>query len=131
MKIFVKKNYYVINEYESYTHKKCQKCEKVKPIDAFGKTKTNGVLGWGWRSNCKECDRQLCREYSQNNKEKRNNRLKDYRKKYPEKAKQYDLRGRLKKKYNITPKDRDEMMKMQNGKLAYIPCYVPFFCSRI
>ena len=119
MKIFVKKNYYEDNEYESYTHKKCQKCNDVKQVEAFGKNKTNSVLGWGWRSKCRECDRQLCSEYARNNREKRNKRLRDYRKKHPEKAKKYDLRGRLKKEYGITPEQRNEMFKSQNNK-----CYI-------
>ena len=59
----------------------------------------------------------MCRDYAINNREKRNKRLRDYRKKHPEKAKDYDLRGRLKKEYGITPEQRDEMFKLQNNTL--------------
>lgn len=116
MKIFIKKNYYEKNEYESFTHKKCQKCNTIKEIKEFGKTKTNGVLGWGWRSNCRECDRRLCKEYAAGNKLKRNERLKKYRKNNPKIMKVIDRKRKLKYKYGITLEDYNRMFNEQEGK---------------
>ena len=120
MKIYVKKNYYKQKEYESYTHKKCSNCSELKLIHLFGKNNTpKSRLRWTYRSWCIDCNKISCRKYGTENRERRNKRLREYRKKYPEKARLYDKRGRIKSKYGISL-DQLDLLKMANGYRCWI-----------
>ncbi|KKN10331.1 hypothetical protein LCGC14_1037690 [marine sediment metagenome] len=111
MKIYVKKNYYKKGEYKSYTHKCCSKCKKTKPINQFTKTVSTTRLGWSYRSWCIECNKEFCKYYGKNNKEKRNERGRKWRKNNPELAKYYDKKGRYKKLYGLT---LEQVAKLKN-----------------
>lgn len=117
MKIYEKKNYYKKDEYEGYTHKYCSYCNELKPVNEFSKNNTpRSRLGWTYRSWCIECNKLSCRKYSVGNRDKRNDRLKKYRKTHPEKMKIIDRRRSLKRKYGITIDDYNKMFIEQNGK---------------
>ena len=75
--------------------KTCPKCEKIKMISNFYKDKTKKC---GYGSWCKECDREyhhshrekgriVKKKYRQSNKKEILERVKEYRKKYPEREK--------------------------------------------
>lgn len=68
------------------------------------------------RSYCKPCNRKYCQEYGITNREKRNARLKTWRKKNPTLAKLKDLRARYKKKYGLTPEQVEELKKANDYK---------------
>ena len=72
-----------LNEYETFTHKECTKCNKIKTVNQFAKSKQNNRIGWAYRSYCKDCGNEKTRKYAASNKEKRNNRLREYRKNNP------------------------------------------------
>jgi hypothetical protein len=90
--------------------KVCSRCNEEKLLSEFYKD---------GRSYCKKCNNIYSKEYAIKNREKRNNRLREYRKKYPEKAKLYDARGRYKKIYGLSYEQRNEMILNQNNK-----CYI-------
>ena len=97
------------------TEKKCSRCGEVKPVEEFGKTKhKDSPRGFYYRSMCLECNREYCREYSRNNRKKRNERLKRWRRENPADAR--DRRKSLMKKYNMTPHDYKKMFNQQHGK---------------
>ena len=89
-------------EYLEYTHKRCPKCKTVKAVSSFYKKITQTKRGWAWDSKCIKCRQLECKEYGKNNRVKRNQRLREWRRKNPEKARLNDKRGRIKNKYGIT-----------------------------
>ena len=88
---------------------RCQKCSRDLPDDAFS--------DWGLsRGECRECTSRRNREYGQSNRQRRNERLRAWRKANPEAARQKDLRARLKRKYGLAPEHVDEMNEAQDGR---------------
>jgi len=86
--------------------KKCSRCNKLKNIDNFYKSKS---IKDGFRSRCKKCDIEVAIVSSKNNRDKVNKRVKEYRKNNPDKFKEYD-----KKKY-----EKYKIWKKNNPKEAY------------
>ena len=108
-----------LNEYETFTHKECTICKKIKDVSAFAKSVQNNRIGWAYRSYCKDCGNEKTRKYASENKSKRNKRLRDYRKKNPLVMQKIDKKRNLKHKYGITIQEYDEMFSSQNGQ-----CYI-------
>lgn len=105
-------------EYLSYTHKRCGSCNAIKAVSAFYRKKTKTKRGWSWDSMCIECRRIQCVQYGQNNREKRNARLRAWRKNNPKKARANDRRARLKHKYGISESELNAMKLSQNNRCA-------------
>jgi hypothetical protein len=89
-------------KYEEYTHKRCTKCGDTKPVDEFYKKKSRTKLGWSYSSSCAACNREFCSSYAVGNRPKRNQRLREYRKKNPDKVRALDRRKSYKKNYGIS-----------------------------
>lgn len=79
--------------------KKCSKCEKIKPINEFFREK-NGKDGY--RTECKECRKQYCKQWREKHKE----HCKQYEKQYYRDNKEYKKQYR--KKWG---KDNKELCK--------------------
>ena len=94
--------------------KTCTQCGQPKSIDEFARA--GNRYGSERRSYCKECGNAATREYAQANKAKRNERLREWRRKNPEAARAKDIRARLKRKYGLTPDDVDVMREAQDGR---------------
>ena len=105
-------------DYNSFTHKICNRCKQILPIEQFSKSKAETKRGWAYRSYCKPCSNEMCSIYSKNNRERRNTYLRGWRKQNPELARKNDKKGRLKSKYGMSIKDYDEMVIKQNKKCA-------------
>jgi len=106
------------DEYLSYTHKKCPKCEAVKVVSLFYKKTAANKRGWAWDSECIECRRVACRDYGAASKEARNARLKKWRKQNPGAAKNLDKRRHLSRKYGISAAEVERMREAQGGRCA-------------
>lgn len=99
--------------------KVCSRCKKELPadVDHFYRNKRSkdGIDSW-----CKGCVNAAYAKWYKNNKEKKAEYDRWYRKKYYQKNKDtlpYTQRkNNLKTKYNITPEDYDTMFKGQGGK---------------
>src|SRR6185312_4788895 len=100
-------------DYLTYTHKRCPKCNAIKSVDLFYRKNTRTARGWAWDSHCIECRRAACREYGAGSKELRNARLRAWRRKNPIAAARKDQRGRLKKKYGLSPEQVEAMREFQ------------------
>ncbi len=86
--------------------KTCAKCLQIRPLkDFYNKD----------RSYCIWCNRQNCREYGANNKEKRNKRLKRWRRNNPEKARLMDKKKAYKSKYGLTLQQVDKLVGVSGG----------------
>lgn len=105
-----------LNDYETYTHKECTICKSILPVSDFAKSVQNNRIGWAYRSYCKNCGNEKTRKYSAANKEKRNKRLRDYRKNNPDVMKKIDRKRNMKHKYGITVEEYNNMFKQQDGK---------------
>lgn len=92
--------------------KTCTKCDRALPLAEFA------MSGSSRRSYCKSCGNEATRQYAQANKARRNERLREWRAKNPEAARQKDLRARLMRKYNLTPDEVEQMRELQGGKCA-------------
>lgn len=68
------------------------------------------------RSYCAECNREACRQYAIVNRERRNARLRAWRLKNPELARQKDLRARYRKKYKLSLEQLEKLKKTNNYK---------------
>ena len=112
-------------DYSKLTEIKCSKCEKIKLVSEFNKYKDNKapITGWRYYAWCRDCSREQSRKYGAENKERRNARLRDWRKKNPDAAKENDLKKRYKKLYGLTKDQVDFMRETQNGKC--------FLCRRV
>lgn len=111
-------------DYSKLTEIRCSKCGKVKSVSDFNKYQddTAPLTGWRYYSQCRECQNEQSRKYGTENKEKRNERLRQWRKNNPELARENDVKKRYKKLYGITKQQVDSMKKEQDNKC--------FLCSR-
>lgn len=83
--------------------KTCIDCKEEKPVSEFLKSAhKDSPRGFYYRSYCKKCSRARSRKYSIANRERRNRRLREWRKRNPEKARALDKRKRYQKKYGLT-----------------------------
>jgi len=95
---------------EEVKTKTCIDCRQAKATEDFSRS------GKYLRSYCKECSNQRSRAYAQANKARRNERLREWRRRNPEAAKSKDERARLARKYGLTPQQVDEMSAAQGGR---------------
>jgi hypothetical protein len=87
----------------------CSVCHRSLPDSEFST--------WGiQRRECRACTSSRNREYGQANKARRNERLREWRRKNPEAARAKDIRARLKRKYGLTPDDVEVMREAQDGR---------------
>ena len=107
-------------DYFEITSLTCTICLVTKLVSEFGKFKdaTAPLTGWRYYSRCRECNREQCAAYGRNNRQKRNQRLREWRRSNPEAAKRGDRRDRLRRKYGLTEVGLSEIIKAQNGKCA-------------
>lgn len=90
--------------------KTCIGCKIEKPTTEFHRG------GKYLHSYCKPCSNEQSREYGKANREKRNARLREWRRQNPEAARAKDLRARYKRKYGLTPEEVDSMKAAQDGR---------------
>jgi len=98
--------------------KTCTKCNTEKPLDKYGVDKTTKD---GYRYSCKECYNAQQREYANNNKDlikSRNAAKAEQRKAYyqSDRGKESSRRSHLKRKYDITLEEYNELLEQQNNK---------------
>lgn len=106
------------SEYIQYTHKRCGRCGVVKAVSLFYRKNTKTARGWAWDSHCIECRRGYCRKYGADNREKRNARMRDWRKSNPDAARKNDRSGKLRYKYGLSVDDVERMRSEQGGRCA-------------
>ncbi len=82
--------------------KKCNCCGEIKSTTEFYKQKRCDGK-WGFCSSCKKCEAK---------------RVKKYYKENPEKTNKNNAKKNLKRKYGITPEDKENMLKKQNYKCS-------------
>lgn len=82
--------------------KKCSYCGEVKPTTEFARYKSKGKK-WGFQSCCRECNKKMARKYRLEN---------------PEKARKAVKSSAIKRRYGITPEDKERMLKNQGYKCA-------------
>lgn len=104
--------------YLTYTHKKCPCCRRVKAVSLFYKKKAQTARGWAWDSKCIDCRRSDCRSYGVSNRERRNARLRAWRKKNPQAARRHDKECRLKQKYGLSIEQVEAIRQRQDGRCA-------------
>lgn len=111
-------------DYAKLTKRKCTKCKTIKPVSEFNKYKdeTAPLTGWRYYSWCRECSKKQSRDYGTSNKERRNARLRNWRKNNPGAARENDLRKRYKKLYGLTKDQVDAMKRDQEDRC--------FLCGR-
>lgn|ERR1044072_7726085 len=106
-------------DYSKLKSRRCSKCKRRKQIKEFSSyVDANAPLGWRYYSRCKACNRKDCKAYSASNKPKRNARLRDWRKKNPEKARANDRRKHI-RRYGITLDDL-EAMRVRQANLCLL-----------
>lgn len=101
------------DEYLTYTHKLCGKCDTAKPVTDFYRRATKTRRGWSWSTYCAECSREGYRTYALADRGKRNRRLREWRQRNPGAALANEQRKRLRFKYDISVEDRDSMFEQQ------------------
>ncbi|MFA5349064.1 MAG: endonuclease VII domain-containing protein [Candidatus Paceibacterota bacterium] len=100
---------------EDHTHRKCSHCKAVKPLKEFRKYKSKTKRGWAYYVICKPCVKKYIHNYSISNRERRNKRLRIWRKKNPERAKLMDHRRHYKNTYGLTIEQVEKMIAKYNG----------------
>jgi hypothetical protein len=90
--------------------KKCIDCRQDLPLSSFSKS------GKYLRSYCRQCSNKRCQQYGVANRERRNARLRKWRRRNVIAARAKDLRARLMKKYSLTPDAVEVMRKRQKGR---------------
>lgn len=105
-------------EYLTFTHRRCATCKKVKAVGQFYKKNTRTARGWYWDSRCIDCRRVECKSYSKTDRTRHAERVRQWRRKNPEKAKINTFKGRLKHVYGITPEQLEAMKVAQNHRCA-------------
>ena len=87
----------------------CRVCEVDRPDDEYS--------DWGrQRWECRSCVSDRNRAYGQANRDRRNERLREWRSRNPEAAKMKDLRARLTRKYRLTPHEVAAMIDAQGSR---------------
>lgn len=108
-------------DYAALTERKCAVCKQVKPVSEFNKydDPTAPLTGWRYYSRCIACNRAQCREYGAGSRDKRNERLRAWRKSNPEKAAAADRRKAMRQKYDLSVEEADALLA-SNGGLCWI-----------
>lgn len=95
------------------TEKKCSKCKKVKPLDAFHNSKKGFLYKQGA---CKPCQKANLVQRHKQHPERYKQLQREWRNNNKEKNRRIGLRARLKACYGITPEEYEERLKLQEGK---------------
>ena len=96
----------------------CSKCQRDLPSSAFAKPYIDKKGRTYERSYCKECNSAYCSDYGKRNRAKRNTRLRNWRKRTPTQAHILDRRGRLRKKYGLSPEQYGQLKEEVQGKCS-------------
>jgi hypothetical protein len=106
-------------DYSQLTERRCSKCKAVKPVAEFHRYNdpTAAINGWRYHTRCKSCSNAAAQQYGQDNRPRRNDRLKRWRKSNPDAARAKDQRARV-RAYGIEPADVERMTAEQDGKCA-------------
>lgn len=91
--------------------KNCPHCNQFKPLSEFYKNKSrpSGVASW-----CKECVKKDASKWAKNNRSKINKRRRKYAKENPN----YNRQNNLKRNYNISLTEYEQIEHQQNGVCA-------------
>lgn len=105
-------------DYSKLKVRKCIKCKKLRKVKHFRKymDASAPLNGWRYHSLCKDCNREQCSEYGKSNRQRRNERLRRWRKNNPGLAKLKDKRTAYKRKYGITLEELEAMSERQQRK---------------
>lgn len=105
-------------DYAALTERKCSKCKTIKAVSEFNRydDPKQPINGWRYYAWCRECQNQDSRDYGTNNKEKRNARLRAWRKSNPEAARAKDKRTHIKTTYGLTEEQVRAMFATQQGR---------------
>lgn len=91
--------------------KKCNKCQKIKPLTEFFKDKASSD---GYYTICKKCKSDSTYKWRKENKELYNNGAKKWRKNNPEKEYGHEI----KRRYGLSLEDYNKMLVKQEMKCA-------------
>lgn len=107
-------------DYSALTEKTCSRCGLTKPVNAFGtyRDAKQPVNGWRYYARCRECARETARDYGVADRERRNDRLRDWRSQNRDSARDNDDRKRTKHKYGITVAERERIFEAQDRRCA-------------
>ena len=91
------------------SYMQCRVCEVERQETEFS--------DWGLRRReCRSCVSERNREYGTSNRSRRNERLREWRRRNPDAARAKDLRARLMRKYGLTPTEVDELRSEQGDR---------------
>lgn len=104
-------------DYAALTERRCSACGETKPVAEFNRyTDPKAKLtGWRYYSRCRICQNEGARRYGAENKPRRNDRLRQWRKDNPGRAAALDRRRRI-KRYGLTLAQIDEMLARHAGQ---------------
>lgn len=93
----------------------CNKCKIGKPLSSFYKKASNKD---GLARNCKICGDNAAIAWKDNNRDKHNQNLRDWRKNNREKDRAYSRKAKIKSKYNLSIESYNNMLAQQNHSCA-------------
>jgi len=93
----------------------CQSCDVSKPTESF---KRSSTAKRGHRAVCKECDSVANTAWRKNNKDKKDEKDKEWKKQNPSKVKNSYYKYNLKRKFNLSEQDYEQMLTSQEGCCA-------------
>lgn len=106
-------------DYFLLTERTCSRCKVTKPVAEFNRyaDPTAAITGWRYHSWCRDCARQGSQRYGAENRDRRNERLRQWRRDNPEKAHELDRRRRL-RRYGLNNAQVAEATLRQGGRCA-------------
>ncbi len=104
-------------DYASLTERRCSRCKVTRPVSEFNRyvDPSAPLTGWRYYAWCRDCSKRQSSAYGRANRPRRNERLREWRKANPEKARDLDRRRRL-KRYGLTQQDIDAMAVAQRRR---------------
>jgi hypothetical protein len=104
-------------DYAALTERPCSKCGETKPVAEFNRydDPTAVLTGWRYYSWCRPCSNDRARTYGTENRERRNKRLRAWRRANPEAAKVKD-RDAKRARYGLTAESEAEAFAKHDGK---------------
>lgn len=103
-------------DYAALTEKRCSRCGETKPVADFNKYEdpTAVLTGWRYYSWCRTCSNQRAREYGAENRGRRNERLRRWRRDNPAAARVKDQAAK-RARYGITEEQEAEAFARFGG----------------
>jgi len=95
--------------------KVCAKCRVLKPVDFFSLDRSTSD---GFRSYCRDCAQVYWGIHRAKNKEKLNQKAREYRAKDPSKVRRSVRRSALKTKYRLTEIEFNQLVLKQGNRCA-------------